>query len=88
MRTARQLGMQRGVDVAFTPEGAVLLDEKSGRYWRLNSSGAMSLQLLLQGHSLVAVAAKLSAEFDVEPSEAERDIANLVQTLVEERLIT
>nr|WP_269810754.1 lasso peptide biosynthesis PqqD family chaperone [Kineosporia rhizophila] len=35
-----------------TDQGMVLLDERAGRYWQLNSTGATVLQRLKQGASV------------------------------------
>lgn len=43
------LSLADGVSIAETDDGAVLLDERTGRYWRLNGSGARLLQALLAG---------------------------------------
>ncbi len=40
-----------GVSVADTENGTVLLDERSGRYWMLNRTGAVVLRCLLDGES-------------------------------------
>ncbi|MBO4256232.1 lasso peptide biosynthesis PqqD family chaperone [Streptomyces griseorubiginosus] len=41
--------LAEGVSVAETDSGAVLLDERSGRYWQLNAAGARVLNRLLSG---------------------------------------
>ncbi|MGP4110156.1 lasso peptide biosynthesis PqqD family chaperone [Streptomyces sp. 4N509B] len=51
-----------GPDVVTTDvdDGLVLLDQRSGRYWQLNRTGAVALRRLLDGASLDEVAVALT----------------------------
>lgn len=45
------LTLRPGVCLTDTGDGAVLLDEDSGRYWTLNATGALVAAQLLNGAS-------------------------------------
>ncbi len=45
------LTLKPDVTATDTEDGLVLLDQRSGRYWQLNRSGATTLRLLLDGHT-------------------------------------
>jgi Coenzyme PQQ synthesis protein D (PqqD) len=70
-------------DVTITPieEGAVLLDGRRGRYWQVNGSGAMALRALLDGESLEAIAARLSATAPVASEKVMADVEALISAL-------
>ena len=48
------------VSIANTDNGLVLLDERAGRYWQLNPTGALVLHLLLDGMTPHQVAQTLA----------------------------
>ncbi|TQF04922.1 lasso peptide biosynthesis PqqD family chaperone [Kitasatospora acidiphila] len=76
-------------DVTLTPieTGAVLLDGRHGRYWKLNGSGAAVLRGLLDGDAPEAVAAGLTAGTEVADDEACRDVWALIEALSSARLV-
>jgi hypothetical protein len=59
----------------------VLLDERTGRYWQLNSTGAEILRAVLDGTARGEVAARLAATRDVTAERAAADIAELLDRL-------
>ncbi|MFG2290224.1 lasso peptide biosynthesis PqqD family chaperone [Streptomyces sp. NPDC048595] len=70
-------------DVACCPtdEGMVLLDERDGRYWQLNATGATVLQALLDGASPQQIADRLTATRPVPRDRATADVAALLEQL-------
>ncbi|MGP3926773.1 lasso peptide biosynthesis PqqD family chaperone [Streptomyces sp. 8N616] len=70
-----------GVSIAQTGSGAVLLDERSGRYWQLNSSGARVLEKLLAGESVGEAGAAAASGTRVAPEKAAGDAAALLERL-------
>lgn len=71
------------VSTAKTDYGTVLLDERSGGYWELNPTGTLVVQTLLEGADEAVAVDALVAQFDVEPAQAEQDVAALVRGLRE-----
>ncbi|MFF5106134.1 lasso peptide biosynthesis PqqD family chaperone [Streptomyces sp. NPDC000134] len=68
-------------------DGVVLLDQRTGRYWQLNRSGAATLRLLLDGNSAEEAARELTRN---RPEAAERactDVRALLASLVKARLV-
>ncbi|MGW4914533.1 lasso peptide biosynthesis PqqD family chaperone [Streptomyces sp. NPDC004270] len=71
-----------------TPDGMVLLDEVTGRYWQLNRTAALVLRSLIEGaeppdtaRALCAVYPRLTAE------RADADTAAITRALTEARLV-
>jgi hypothetical protein len=77
------MGLQIRADVSATETeyGAVLLDERSGRYWQLNPTGAVVLRTLLAGGTPAEAVAALTDEFDVDQAQAGDDVGALVAQL-------
>ncbi|TDV49671.1 lasso peptide biosynthesis PqqD family chaperone [Actinophytocola oryzae] len=55
------LALARDVTATETEDGMVLLNERDGKYWQLNRTGAATLRLLLDGHPPEDAAARLVA---------------------------
>ncbi|HXW08443.1 MAG TPA: PqqD family protein [Vicinamibacterales bacterium] len=66
---------------------AVLLDLSSGAYFGLNQVGTRIWQLLEAGRLPDQIARTIVEEYDVDRPTAERDVAALVDALVDRRLI-
>nr|WP_055513383.1 lasso peptide biosynthesis PqqD family chaperone [Streptomyces aurantiacus] len=66
----------------------VLLDERSGRYWQLNGTGALVVKVLLEGVTPEQAAERLAATRPVTPERATADVTALVAHLVKEKLVT
>ncbi|GAA5708185.1 MULTISPECIES: lasso peptide biosynthesis PqqD family chaperone [Streptomyces] len=70
------------VSVTDTEHGTVLLDERTGRYWLLNGTGALALRALLDGTSPQGVVASLCQRFpDAGTAQVEQDVDNLLHAL-------
>jgi hypothetical protein len=65
----------------------LLLDPASGIYHVLNETGARVWELLRDGEAVEAIAAAVSAEYDVDAERAGADVALVVAQLEEARLI-
>lgn len=79
--------LARGVTATDVEGGLVLLDQRRGRYWQLNGSGASAMRMLLEGQPATAIAAHLAHG---DPATAERalaDVADLVAALRKARLV-
>jgi hypothetical protein len=69
------------VTATETDDGLVLLDERRGRYWHLNRSGAATLRLLLDGRSPDQVADALVVRFPAAAATAAGDVNRLIDSL-------
>ncbi|HEY8472874.1 MAG TPA: lasso peptide biosynthesis PqqD family chaperone [Natronosporangium sp.] len=70
-----------------TEDGAVVLDERSGTYWQLNSSGSLILSILLAGGTEEQAADALAAKYPVDPGRALADVRALIESLRAARLV-
>ncbi|MFJ7768240.1 lasso peptide biosynthesis PqqD family chaperone [Streptomyces sp. NPDC097107] len=70
-----------GVSVADTENGTVLLDERSGRYWMLNRTGAVVLRCLLDGESPREAARTLLRRYPDAPERAAAHVESLLDAL-------
>ncbi|MGY0057183.1 lasso peptide biosynthesis PqqD family chaperone [Streptomyces sp. LZ34] len=75
------------VTCVTTPEGMVLLDERSGRYWQLNATGALILRHLLRGETPRQAAAALARRHPAAAARATGDVDQLLSMLRERRLL-
>ncbi len=82
------LQLRDDVSTADTDDGMVLLDERAGRYWQLNLTGALVLALLLDGAAPQQVARTLADRHEVSIEQAAADVAALVERLRTAALVT
>jgi hypothetical protein len=75
------------VTVAESENGLVLLDQRNGRYWQLNATGAAVLRLLLDGYSPTAAAARVGRDYPEASERVRDDVLNLLDALREAGLI-
>ena len=75
------LRLRDDVSTADTDDGMILLDERAGRYWQLNRTGALVLGLLLDGAEPEQVAQTLAGQQPVSPEQAATDTVALLQRL-------
>jgi hypothetical protein len=73
--------LRADVSTADTDDGLVLLDERTGRYWQLNLTGALVLRLLLDGAAPHEVAQTLADRHPVSIEQAAADVAALLERL-------
>ena len=75
------LKLRDGVSSADTEYGIMLLDEDSGRYWKLNPSAARVLRTLLDGGTPDQAARELTERYQVDAETAGRDVQELLDGL-------
>lgn len=70
-------------DLTTTPtdDGLVLLDERTGRYWQLNPTGAHVLAALLEGRHPDDIAADLATHYRIDIHQAQHDVTTLADQL-------
>lgn len=81
------LRLRPDIATTDTDDGLVLLDERSGRYWQLNSTGADLLHALLAGQDPDHIARDLVTRYHIDPQHAQRDIAALTEQLHAAKLV-
>jgi Coenzyme PQQ synthesis protein D (PqqD) len=65
----------------------VILDLESGTYYGLDAVGARAWQLMTSGQTLAQVCETMLAEYEVQPEQLQQDIAALVQSLADQKLV-
>ncbi|XVS61925.1 lasso peptide biosynthesis PqqD family chaperone [Actinosynnema sp. CA-299493] len=75
------------ITVTPTPHGLVLLNERNGRYWVVNGTGAVVLQHLLDGRAQDAAVEDLRTRFPDAADEIAADVDNLLRALREAEVI-
>lgn len=69
------------VVMAETDDGAVLLHQRTGRYWQLNRTGVLVLNSLLDDESDERAAQALVERHHIVPAHAHRDVSAVVAQL-------
>jgi hypothetical protein len=82
------LRLRADVTTADTDDGMVLLDERVGRYWQLNKTGALVARLLLDGATTHQVAQTLAERHPVGIEQAAADVTALLARLRTAGLVT
>ncbi|MCP2168680.1 lasso peptide biosynthesis PqqD family chaperone [Goodfellowiella coeruleoviolacea] len=77
-------------DVVFTEldDGSVLLDERTGRYYQLNTTATLALRTMLDGGSPHHAAEVLADRYDTSHRRASADIVGLITRLRRLELVT
>ncbi|MGH3799832.1 MAG: lasso peptide biosynthesis PqqD family chaperone [Pseudonocardiaceae bacterium] len=73
--------LRADVSTTDTDDGVVLLDERAGRYWQLNRTGALVLRLLLDGATPHQIAQTLVDRHPVSTEQAAADVTALLERL-------
>jgi hypothetical protein len=81
------IALPRDVTATESADGLVLLDQRNGRYWMLNGTGATTLRLILDGYSPMAATARLAREFPDASERIEADVQSLLTALREAGLL-
>jgi coenzyme PQQ synthesis protein D (PqqD) len=76
------------VTLTKTEHGLVLLNERTGQYWQMNSTGATVLTWLLDGQTLESAIAHLRQRHPNAADRAETDVHNLILALHIAKVIT
>jgi len=79
--------LRKNVAFAETDYGTALLDELSGLYWLVNSTGALALQVLLDGGDIDQAIAAVLDRYLVDRDTVTRDVHNLLARLREAGLV-
>ncbi|WP_346176089.1 lasso peptide biosynthesis PqqD family chaperone [Streptomyces cuspidosporus] len=82
------LNLHQDVSMAETDDGAVLLHQRTGRYWQLNPTGVFVLKTLLDGRTDEQAADRLAARHRLDTADARRDVSRLVSQLRAAHLLT
>lgn len=82
------LALAPHVCATVTEDGMVLLDERTGRYWQLNGTGAAVLRHLLDGSTVDAAAARLRERHPDAADRIAADVAGLLDSLHAAKLVT
>lgn len=69
-----------------TGHGAVLLDERRGRYFNLNATGSLVLHALLDGADHDQAAARLRERYGIDAQRAHTDVTALIDALCAAKL--
>ncbi|ANP54700.1 hypothetical protein J2Z21_001669 [Streptomyces griseochromogenes] len=69
------------VSLAETDDGAVLLHERTGRYWQLNATGLSVLRRLTGGDTPEQAASALASQHALPETRARDDVAALLASL-------
>ncbi|MER5561241.1 lasso peptide biosynthesis PqqD family chaperone [Streptomyces sp. NPDC002506] len=81
------LRLRDDVTLVATEYGAVLLDERVGRYFQLNPTGRVAAEHLLAESDTEDVVAAITAEYDVTEERARQDLLSLVEQLRQAGLV-
>lgn len=75
------LALPDHVRLTDTDYGAVLLDARSGGYWRLNPTATLALRTFLGGGDLEQAVAAIVDQYEVDEQTASADVSALVEEL-------
>jgi hypothetical protein len=73
--------ISKSVILTETDDGMVLLEERIGRYWQLNSTGAVVLRTLDQGGTVQQAITELTTERPEASERIESDVRTFLETL-------
>jgi hypothetical protein len=73
--------ISKSVILTETDDGMVLLDQRIGRYWQLNSTGAVVLRTLDQGGTVQQAITELTTERPEASERIESDVRTFLETL-------
>jgi FixJ family two-component response regulator len=81
------LQLRPDITTTQTDDGLVLLDERTGRYWQLNPTGAHVLHALLQGRHPDHIAQDLATRYRIDLHRAHHDITAITDRLHAAKLV-
>ncbi|MGW0515728.1 lasso peptide biosynthesis PqqD family chaperone [Crossiella sp. NPDC003009] len=73
--------LRQDVSTVEVEDGMVLLDERTGRYYQLNNSGALVLTVLMEGGGEQDAAEALTQCYEVPPERARQDAGAVLAQL-------
>ncbi len=80
--------LRADVTACPTEDGMVLLDERTGHYWQLNTTGAAVLQALLDGAAPEHITDRLATARPVSRQRAAADVTALLEALTRAKLVS
>lgn len=81
------LHLRADIATTDTDDGLVLLDERTGRYWQLNPTGAQVLHALLAGHHPGRITQDLVRRYHIDIEQAHHDITAVLDQLHAAKLV-
>ncbi|MDQ3825121.1 MAG: lasso peptide biosynthesis PqqD family chaperone [Actinomycetota bacterium] len=81
------LRLRSDIATTDTDDSLVLLDERTGRYWQLNSTGAAVLHALLAGRHPDQIADDLATRYRIDVAQAQHDVTALTTQLQAAKLV-
>jgi Coenzyme PQQ synthesis protein D (PqqD) len=81
------LRLSPDITTTLTDDGLVLLDERSGRYWQLNTTGTIVLQALLAGKTPHHIGQEFATRYRISVERAHHDITALTNHLYAAKLL-
>ncbi|MGH3831975.1 MAG: lasso peptide biosynthesis PqqD family chaperone [Pseudonocardiaceae bacterium] len=81
------LRLRPDIATTDTDDGLVLLDERTGRYWQLNPTGAHVLHALLVGQHPEEIAGGLATRYHIDFQQARRDVTTITDHLHTAKLV-
>ncbi|UJW31039.1 lasso peptide biosynthesis PqqD family chaperone [Saccharothrix sp. AJ9571] len=82
------LTLSAHVTMTPTDRGMVLLDERTGRYWTMNNTGATVLRALLTGSDTASIVADLRTTYPAATDHVAADVTALLRALDDAGLVT
>ncbi|MFC5720449.1 lasso peptide biosynthesis PqqD family chaperone [Streptomyces gamaensis] len=79
--------LRADVTTCSLDDGMVLLDERTGRYWQLNGTGALVVRALLHGATPEQISERLADTRPVSRERAAADVAVLIDRLTRAKLL-
>jgi hypothetical protein len=76
-----KLMLRKDVSIVQAGTGTILLNERTGRYWQLNASGGLILDILRNGGTVSDACHALTDRYPVDNDQAAVDIDVLLATL-------
>ncbi|MEW2626176.1 lasso peptide biosynthesis PqqD family chaperone [Streptomyces sp. NPDC048106] len=70
-----------------TQDGTVLLHQRTGRYFQLNTTGSYVLHQLLNGRPTQQIAADLADRHGIPPEQTQRDVTAVIGQLHASQLL-
>ncbi|KAF4408865.1 MULTISPECIES: lasso peptide biosynthesis PqqD family chaperone [Streptomyces] len=80
--------LRDGVTTVETEYGAVLLDQRHGKYWQLNPAGTVLLGAFEDGSGIDGAVETLAERYGVEPATARDHLGALLEQLRTAGLVT
>ncbi|GAB2791432.1 lasso peptide biosynthesis PqqD family chaperone [Amycolatopsis magusensis] len=82
------LALADHVSVTETDSGMVLLDQRSGRYWQLNTTAAVVIRTLLDGKQPDDATTVLCARYPADAERVAETVSEFTRALRQAKLVT